>query len=150
MRQEPANDKLSYHYEEVTYRLPDESQTSQWLLALAQGSGAVILAVSYIFCSDEYLLQINKEYLDHDYYTDIITFPYKQGKLIESDIFVSIDRVADNALEQQVTFDQELLRVMAHGILHLVGHKDKTEEDATNMRRAEDEAIALYQSLVSG
>ena len=141
---ESHQERISFHYEEVTYRLPDETAVSMWMHGLVTEAGSVVSSISYIFCSDEYLLQINKDHLDHDYYTDIITFPYRQGKLIESDIFISIDRVRDNASDQKVPFETELLRVMAHGVLHLLGYKDKTDTEAIRMRAAEDRAIGQY------
>ena len=84
---------ISYHKEEVDFGLPEETQLTEWLEKIASEMDRKITSISYVFCSDEYLLNINKEYLNHDYYTDIITFPYKQGEEIESDIFISIDRI---------------------------------------------------------
>ncbi|HRD08546.1 MAG TPA: rRNA maturation RNase YbeY, partial [Saprospiraceae bacterium] len=104
-----------------------------------------LVQINYIFCSDDYLLQINQEYLQHDYYTDIITFPYQQGKNIESDIFISLDRVRENAAEfADGDYARELLRVIAHGLLHLSGYGDKTDEEALKMRAAENKAIESY------
>ena len=94
--------------------------------------------INYIFCDDEYLLQVNKEYLHHDYYTDIITFDYVKGKTISGDIFVSLPRIFDNAETLSKDFDSEFFRVLAHGILHLCGYKDKTDEEISEMRNKED------------
>ncbi|MBP7973587.1 MAG: rRNA maturation RNase YbeY [Kaistella sp.] len=94
--------------------------------------------INYIFCDDEYLLQVNKEYLQHDYYTDIITFDYVKGKTISGDIFVSLPRIFDNAETLSKDFDSEFFRVLAHGILHLCGYKDKTDEEISEMRNKED------------
>lgn len=103
--------------------------------------------INYIFCSDEYLKQINIEYLNHDYYTDIITFNYNEENVIGGDIYISLERVRDNADEFQVTFHNELQRVVIHGILHLVGFDDHSEEEKKKMRAAEDESIALYNKI---
>lgn len=94
--------------------------------------------LSVIFCSDDYLLQMNKDYLDHDYYTDIITFDYVEGEIISGDLFISIDRVGENAKNHEVNLIHELYRVVFHGTLHLVGYKDKTEEEAKLMRDKEN------------
>jgi probable rRNA maturation factor len=121
----------------------DEDVLAEKLEQIAKSYGSKIETLTYIFCSDEYLLEINKEHLNHDYYTDIITFPYQQGKIIESDIFISVDRVNENAQELGIDNKIEMYRVISHGLLHLIGFGDKTEEDAIKMRAAEDEAIAI-------
>lgn len=122
----------------------DAEKTSSWLNKLASAHGAAIRGLTFIFCSDEYLLTINKKYLNHDYYTDIITFPYRQGKLLESDIFISLERVEDNSKQQEVSFENELIRVMAHGVLHLLGFKDKETNQETQMRLEEEKALHLF------
>lgn len=94
--------------------------------------------INYIFCDDEYLLQVNREYLKHDYYTDVITFDYVKGKTISGDIFVSLPRIFDNAQTLFKDFESEFFRVLAHGLLHLCGYKDKTEEEIAEMRSKED------------
>ncbi|RIJ48642.1 rRNA maturation RNase YbeY [Maribellus luteus] len=94
--------------------------------------------ITVIFCSDEYLLEMNKEYLNHDYYTDIITFDYVEGDIISGDLFISVDRVKDNAVQFDSTLLKELYRVVFHGTLHLVGYKDKTEDEKVVMRSKED------------
>jgi len=105
--------------------------------------------LQYIFCSDEYLLQINKEHLQHNYYTDIITFDLSNNpKAVIGEIYISIDRVKDNAQNYEVSFKQELLRVIFHGALHLCGYKDKTQKDQALMRKAEDKYIQYYLSKV--
>lgn len=137
---------ISFHKEEIDFDLPSEEKLVRWLEDLADNESKTIIQVSYIFCSDEYLLQINKEYLNHDYYTDIITFPYKQNNDIESDIFISVDRVRDNAASYKTTFDQELLRVIVHGLLHMVGYGDKTEDDQKKMTEMENLYISRWNS----
>jgi rRNA maturation RNase YbeY len=105
--------------------------------------------ISYIFCTDEELLSINKQYLNHNTYTDIITFDYTEKKIISGDIFISVERVKENAKKFNTKFSDELLRVMAHGILHLLGMKDKTPAEATKMRKAEDAVIKkIWQNTI--
>ena len=126
----------------------DLNNINVWLFSLIEKHNYELETLNYIFCSDEYLLNVNKEYLDHDYYTDIITFDNsEEEELIESDIFVSLERVADNANTEKTSFDNELLRVLAHGVLHLFGYKDKSEEDAKIMRSKEEESIELYDTI---
>ncbi len=101
--------------------------------------------INYIFCDDEYLLKVNQDYLQHDYYTDIITFDYVKGKTISGEIFVSLQRISDNASTLSKDYEEELRRVLAHGILHLSGYKDKTEEEEKLMRNKEDHYLAKYK-----
>ncbi len=135
---------ITYHKEEVDFELPNEEEMSEWLKSIASSMDKKISQITYVFCNDEYLLKINKEYLNHDYYTDIITFPYKQGLEIESDIFISIDRIRENALTFESSFERELLRVIVHGLLHLLGYKDKSEKEKNEMRQKEDWAIDKF------
>lgn len=124
-----------------------EYRLQKWLTSLINAHQKNIGFINFVFCDDEYLLQINRNYLNHDYYTDIITFPYRQDAVLESDVFISLDTVKDNAKDLNIDFQQELLRVVAHGVLHLLGYNDKTPQDASAMRMAEDEAILLYHSI---
>lgn len=142
-------DQISFNAEDIEFELRDEEQCRKWLCKIAANEGSDISRLTYIFCSDEYLLEINKTYLDHDYYTDIITFPYKQGPVLESDMFISIDRIKENATELGVDFEEELHRVMAHGVLHLIGYQDKSDEDISTMRKKEEAALALWESITS-
>jgi rRNA maturation RNase YbeY len=124
---------------------PDETLFN-WSQRIIQHLPYSIETITFIHCSDDELLEINRQYLDHDYYTDIITFDNseKMGEL-EGDIFVSVDRVRENALTLKVEEGTELTRVLAHGLLHLMGYKDKTKEEASLMRSKEEEAIELYR-----
>jgi len=123
------------------------NQTDNWLKEIAKSHQKNILEINYIFCSDDYLLNVNREYLNHDYYTDIITFDNSEdSENIESDIFISLDRVEENATELQKTFENELLRVMSHGLLHLCGFKDKSDADAAIMREQEDSSLILWEN----
>lgn len=112
---------------------------------LVVNEGKTLGEVNYIFCSDSYLLEINKQYLNHDYYTDIISFDYCEDNIISGDIFISIDTVADNAKEYKVSYEKELQRVILHGILHFVGYKDKTDDDAKIMRQKENQYLSLFE-----
>jgi probable rRNA maturation factor len=133
--------KITYHIEDVDFPLLKKPPLSNWIKKTVEIEGKTLGAVTYIFCSDEYLHKMNVEHLDHDTLTDIITFPYNNDP-IEGDIFISIDRVKDNALDFKSSFENELHRVMIHGILHLCGYKDKTDEDEKLMRQKEDECLA--------
>ncbi len=112
---------------------------------LVQTENRTMGEVSYIFCSDDYLLNINKQYLNHDYYTDVISFDYCEDDVISGDIFISVDTVRDNAEEYHVDFEKELERVMVHGVLHFVGYKDKTDEDSKVMRQKENQYLSLFK-----
>jgi probable rRNA maturation factor len=117
----------------------------KWLEDLILSEGKKPGEINYIFCDDEYLLKINQDYLQHDYYTDIITFDYVKGKTISGEIFVSLQRISDNASTLSRDYEEELRRVLAHGILHLAGYKDKTEEEEKEMRRMEDLYLDKYK-----
>jgi probable rRNA maturation factor len=124
------------------------SKTNDWLIQIADSHNFTIEELNYIFCSDEYLLEVNKTYLQHDFYTDIITFDNSDKEnTIESDIFISIDRVEENEKELDVPRGTEILRVIAHGLLHLCGFKDKTIEEATEMRKQEDACLSLWKEV---
>lgn len=129
---------------ETDFQLENESVYEQWIDAVIESEGKEPGEINYIFCDDEYLHNINMQYLNHDTLTDIISFDYCIGDLISGDIFVSIERVLDNAKEYEVSFNEELLRVLAHGVLHYCGYKDKTENEALLMRTKEQEKIDMF------
>jgi probable rRNA maturation factor len=137
--------KIIYHTEDFDFQLLRKTPLSNWIKKTVEIEGKALGAVTYVFCSDDYLHKMNVEHLDHDTLTDIITFPYNDNP-IEGDIFISIDRVRDNATDFNTTFENELHRVMIHGILHLCGYKDKTEEDEKLMRQKEDECLTRFAS----
>lgn len=111
---------------------------------LAESENRTLGDISYILCSDNYLLDINRQYLNHDYFTDVITFDYSEENVISGDIFISVDTVADNAKEYNVTFEKELERVMVHGVLHLVGYNDKSDSEVKQMRTKENQYLSLF------
>ncbi len=139
---------ITFNVEVGGFKLVDRNKKKNWLKALAGLHHNKVGELNYVFLSDEELLKINVEYLDHDTYTDIITFDNSEEEgIVEGDIFLSIDRIRENAKDFGVEFESELLRVLAHGVLHLVGFKDKTEGDAETMRSKEEEAILLYKNF---
>ncbi|HEV7379883.1 MAG TPA: rRNA maturation RNase YbeY [Dyadobacter sp.] len=136
---------LKFFPEEIDFKVPQTLRTKKWIKDIAHSEGYKIGDLNYVFCSDDYLLEINRQYLDHDYYTDIITFDNsdEEGKL-EGDIYVSVDRVRDNAVSLEVAFEVELRRVLIHGLLHLIGFQDTDDELKKQMRSKEDECLLLY------
>lgn len=133
-------------FSEETSFIPDNQQfIRKWIFSVIGDKGFVPGTLNYIFCNDSYLLTINQQYLDHDTYTDIITFDYSTGKVISGDIFISVDRVRENALSFNKTFENELNRVIIHGILHLCGLKDKSAEESKRMRSEEDHYLRFLQ-----
>ncbi|GEM_PF-4857 len=120
----------------------------QWIKTVIQREGAELYQLQYVFCSDAYLYQLNVEYLNHHTLTDIITFPYADPPAVYGDLFISIERIRDNAQSLKVSFSEELRRVMIHGVLHLCGYGDKSEAQAQQMRTKEDEALALLHQLM--
>ncbi len=146
---EEVDTGINFHIEDIEFELKNRTQLESWINLIVQNAGATIKNITYIFCSDEYLYKINLEHLAHDTYTDIITFQYGDNQSLESDIFISIERVKDNADALHQHPEQELRRVIIHGILHLLGQKDKTPEQAVEMRRKEEAALALYDPTFS-
>ena len=134
---------IEFHYE-TDFRISGEKYFADWISRVMKSEGSMAIQLDYIFCNDDFLLDINTKYLGHDTYTDIISFDYSEGKQLAGDIFISVDRVEDNAKRFATGFDQELLRVMAHGILHLMGYNDKTLEEVILMRSKEEEKIKMF------
>ncbi len=135
---------IRYFIEDVEFKVPFPQKIRRWLNAVAVAEGYQIQELSYVFCSDEYLHKINVEYLDHDTYTDIITFDNSESEdLLSGDIFVSVERVEDNARSLHTLFYDELCRVLVHGVLHLSGYLDETDEEEAEMRRLESHYLAL-------
>lgn len=134
---------IHYNYES-DFTLTNEDVFSEWIGNVLTSEGKLLGELSYIFCDDEYLLEINQQYLDHDTLTDIISFDYTEGDVVSGDIFISIERVADNANDLNISFEEELKRVLIHGVLHYCGYKDKSESDEALMRFKEDEKISMF------
>ena len=133
---------IEFHYE-IDFKLTDELGISDWLSKSITLLKKEVGDITYIFCDDAYLLKINQDYLQHDTYTDIISFDYSKDNILSGDIFISIERVKENANNFDVSFEEELKRVLIHGILHYAGFKDKTEQDAKEMRKQENIYINL-------
>jgi rRNA maturation RNase YbeY len=134
---------ILFNYE-TTFELAEEDKYAEWISQVLESEDKTEGEINYIFCDDSYLVEINQQYLDHDTLTDIISFDYTMGNLISGDIFISVERVRDNAADFNVPFEEELKRVMAHGVLHYCGYKDKNAEDEILMRSKEEEKIKLF------
>ncbi len=134
---------IEYHYE-TNFRLEDQTAYSEWISRIVLTEGGSLGPISYVFCNDDYLLKINQKYLEHDTLTDIVTFNYCNGTIISGDIFISIERIRENAIQYAVSIENELKRVMAHGILHLLKYDDKVKEDQEIMRLKENEKMLLF------
>jgi len=135
---------IQFYSEDIDFELVNPDSVADWLHRVLVSESKSIKGISFVFCSDEYLYRLNAQYLQHETYTDVITFPYSEGEEVEGDIFISIDRVRENALAFQSTFDSELLRVMVHGVLHLCGYRDKEEEDRLEIREKENQYLRLW------
>ena len=138
---------ILYYYEDIDFVFRNKTLNNRWLKLVAESEIRRIGDISIIFCTDNYILDVNQKYLQHDYFTDIITFDYCEGDRLSGDLFISIDSVRENALEYGTDFSDELNRVMVHGILHLIGYDDHTEEDIAMMRKKEDYYLSLRELL---
>ena len=134
---------ISFNYE-VAFKLNSEEDVSKWISSVIQTENFKEGNINYVFCDDEYLLKLNIEFLNHDTFTDIISFDYSVGKELHGDVFISIERVKENAKNFNVEFAEELNRVLVHGILHYCGFKDKTEDDALLMRNKENDYLERF------
>jgi probable rRNA maturation factor len=134
---------IEFNYE-TDFVLENEEAFSLWISKVILSEKKKVGEISYVFCDDDYLLKLNQEHLNHDTLTDIISFDYTMGNEISGDIFISVERVRENATDFNATFDEELKRVMVHGVLHYCGYKDKTEEDSVLMRSKEDEKTKMF------
>lgn len=137
---------IHFFSEDIDFHLKEETPIRNWITTIADSYNYRIEDINYVFCSDEYLLDINKTHLDHDYYTDIITFDNsEETHVLEADIFISVDRVEENSKSIGTGFSQELYRVIIHGLLHLLGFGDKTDSEKKEMREKEDACISLLK-----
>ena len=130
---------------DIAFRFQGKSKISNWIKKVVKREGGNFVSLNVVFCSDDYLLNINRDYLKHDYLTDIITFDYSEAKKISGEIYISIDRVRDNANGLKLPFEIELRRVIIHGVLHLLGYKDKTASQKKVIRKKEDECLSLFK-----
>jgi len=135
---------ISFFYE-TDFKLSTPNKWKKKLLECIQTEGFEAEEINYIFCDDEYLLKINRDFLQHDYYTDVIGFQYSDGKNLSGDIYISVERVCENAKENKVELENELARVMIHGVLHFMGYKDKSASDAKKMKSAENKYLELFK-----
>ncbi len=143
----PDESPIQFHTEDVTLNLSHPDLLQQWIRSVLLQENCRLESLNFIFCSDEYLHQINLEYLQHDTFTDIITFPYQAPPVVEGDIFISVERVRENAQTFQVPFETELHRVMIHGVLHLCGYLDKSPKEKEAMSKKETEALHLLSEI---
>ncbi len=134
---------ISFNYE-TDFKLEEETIYSGWISKVINSENKNEGEINYIFCDDDYLVQINQQYLDHDTLTDIISFDYSIGNELQGDIYISIERVLENAIDFNVSFDEELKRVLVHGVLHYCGYKDKSNEDVKIMRQKEEEKMKMF------
>jgi rRNA maturation RNase YbeY len=137
---------IQFHFQDIKAIGIKKRAINRWLKKIALAEENKIVELTFIFCSDEYLLSINQQYLNHNTYTDIITFDYsnKERKNLSGDIFISLERIKENSLKYKVSFERELLRVMAHGLLHLMGYKDKGPKDKKKMRFMEEKSLKSF------
>ena len=135
---------ITFQNQSIAFKLKEKAKLKSWIKTITEKEKHRLGDVNYIFCNDDELLEINLQHLNHNTYTDIITFDYTEDKKINSDIFISVDRVVENAQKFKVSFEEELHRVMIHGILHLCGYKDKSKADAELIRKKENTALKLF------
>jgi len=139
---------MAIFYETVDIAFPKlkSRETTNWIKQVITTFNKTVGTITYIFCSDKEILRINLSYLQHDYYTDIITFDYSEGKKLSGDLFISLDTVKSNSIKYRTKFDEELQRVMIHGVLHLCGYDDKTPSEVLVMRKMENDALKLRKN----
>lgn len=138
---------IFFSSENTSFVLKNQLKIKRWIKEVVKREDKRLGDLGYVFCDDEYLLKVNIEYLNHDTYTDIITFDYVEGNVISGDMMISVDRVGENATKFEVPFERELRRVVIHGVLHLLGNGDKTTKEAARMRELENAALALYDEM---
>lgn len=137
---------ITFDSDNIDFPNIKKRETSAWIKKIANSYNKKIGDVGYLFCNDEKILEINRQYLDHDFYTDIISFDYSEGDIISGDIFISLDTVRSNSQKYNTDYQEELYRVIIHGVLHLCGLDDKLEEDAIRMRESENSALKQLYS----
>ena len=135
---------ISFYNDSVRAKTPSKRLLKAWIKEFVSNHGKKVGELAFVFCSDDKILEVNQGFLQHDYYTDIITFDYCEGEIISGDIFISVERVLENASLHQVNYTTELLRVLSHGVLHLIGFQDKEEKNKVEMTRNEDLCMSLF------
>ena len=140
---------ITFQAENIDFPKIKKRATTKWMESVINKYGKQIGDICYIFCNDEKILKINRQFLNHDFYTDIIAFDYSDENKISVDIFISLETVLSNSQQYQTSFDEELHRVMIHGILHLCGLRDKSEDEIKEMRKAEEEALRMLKKFLS-
>ena len=138
---------IYFSTENIDFELEDASRVKKWITAVVDAQGKRVGNLNYLFCDDAYLIGVNQTYLNHDTYTDIITFDYVEGNVVSGDILIRVERVRENAHLFNTSFEQELHRVIIHGVLHLLGQADKSDEDAAEMRRKEESALDSWKTI---
>ena len=138
---------IRFSSQTMDFELPEAEKVKRWVSDVVIRRGKQVGNINYLFCDDEYLLGVNRQYLDHDTYTDIITFDYVAGNIVSGDIFISIERVKENARLFDTSFEHELHRVLIHGVLHLLGQGDKSETEAKEMRNLEEECLKIWNTI---
>jgi rRNA maturation RNase YbeY len=139
-----AMNNISFHIEGVSTKTPSKRLLKAWIKEFVSNHGKKVGELAFIFCSDEKILEVNQNFLQHDYYTDIITFDYCEGEIVSGDIFISVERVKENATSHNIEYNTELIRVLAHGVLHLIGFQDKSPKKKKEMTENEDLCISLF------
>ena len=141
---------INFFSEKIKFTLKNKRKRRDWIIEIAKKEGYQVKEINYIFCSDKYLLQINRTFLNHDYFTDIITFNNSEKKKeLEAELYISISRVKENAKEEGVLFEEELNRVIIHGVLHLMGYKDKSRQQQELIRKKENSSLKTYKKKCS-
>lgn len=135
---------ISFTDEGVRSKTPPKRALKAWIKEFVHSHSKNVGELAFVFCSDDKILEINRNFLQHDYYTDIITFDYCEGETISGDVFISVERVKENATSHKAEYKEELLRVIAHGVLHLIGFQDKTPKNKIEMTKNEDLCISLF------
>ena len=136
-------ERISFQTQDIVLVLKEKKKIRQWIVDAIKNEGKKTGDITYIFCSDEYLLSMNQQYLHHDDYTDVITFDYTEGDRVSGDIFMSVERILDNSIQLKTTPEEELHRVMIHGVMHLCGYKDKKTKERTNMTKKENQYLEM-------
>lgn len=138
---------IYFSTENIDFHLPYPEKVKNWITRVVKLQGKRVGEINYLFCDDAYLINVNRTYLNHDTYTDIITFDYVAGNIISGDIMISVDRVVENAQLFNTSFEHELHRVIIHGVLHLLGQGDKSEAESKEMREREEESLTIWETM---